>query len=41
MELEAPGIPLRQVDPTERKDFGTKSDDDLGEYPRICVLVAP
>ena len=28
------------MDPTERKDFGTKSDDDLGEYTRICVLVA-
>ena len=28
------------MDPTERKDFGTKSEDDLAEYERVGVLVA-
>ena len=28
------------MDLTERKNVGTKSDDDLGEYERVGVLVA-
>ena len=33
-------FPTGYVDPTERKNVGTKSDDDLGEYERVGVLVA-
>ena len=33
-------FPIGHVDPTERKNVGTQSDDDLGEYERVSVLVA-